>query len=207
MKSFLSFVIICLLFGLATTSALAQQLQCKPCWYGFGKVQTGSSSSFSIELKNTGDKPLEITSDSVQGSAFSVGTFPLPVTLNRGARIQLPVIFTPTAQGRVSGNITLANTGEDPQLIVKIAGTGVEQTSHNVSLSWQPGDGQAVGYNLYRSTTNGGPYRKINSALDASTNYTDYTVESGLTYYYVATEVNAQGEESSYSNVAEAVIP
>jgi len=29
----------------------------------------------------------------------------------------------------------------------------------------------------------------VNTALDASTNYTDYTVVSGATYYYVATRV------------------
>jgi fibronectin type 3 domain-containing protein len=47
----------------------------------------------------------------------------------------------------------------------------------------------------------------INTSLDSSTNYTDYTVVAGDTYYYVATEVNSQGEESGYSNVAQAVIP
>jgi hypothetical protein len=32
-------------------------------------------------------------------------------------------------------------------------------------------------------------------------------VVSGATYYYVTTEVNAQGQESSYSNEVEAAIP
>jgi len=207
MRSLPPFVAAGLFCVLATASLSAQQLQCKPCWHGFGKVQVGNSSSFSIELKNDGEKPLKITSDSVQGSAFSIGNFHLPVKLRPGDSIDLPIVFTPTAPGRTYGNITLANTGEDPQLVVKVAGNGVEQGSHSVSLSWEPGDHEAVGYNVYRGTASGGPYQKINSALDASTNYTDYTVESGTTYYYVATEVNAQGEESAYSNPAEAVIP
>ena len=88
-----------------------------------------------------------------------------------------------------------------------MTGTGVAQISHNVTLSWNPGDGNAVGYNVYRGTAQGGPYQEINTALDASTNYTDSTVVSGATYYYVATEVNAQGQESAYSNVGQAVIP
>jgi fibronectin type 3 domain-containing protein len=47
----------------------------------------------------------------------------------------------------------------------------------------------------------------INTALDASTNYTDDTVVSGATYYYVTTAVNAEGQESAYSNEVQAVIP
>jgi fibronectin type 3 domain-containing protein len=60
---------------------------------------------------------------------------------------------------------------------------------------------------MFRSTVSGGPYAMINTALEASTNYTDNTVVSGTTYYYVATAVNAEGEESAYSNVVKAVIP
>ena len=53
----------------------------------------------------------------------------------------------------------------------------------------------------------GGPYTKINSNLDSSPSYTDATVQGGMTYYYAATEVNAEGQESAYSNIAEATIP
>jgi fibronectin type 3 domain-containing protein len=60
---------------------------------------------------------------------------------------------------------------------------------------------------VYRGAAQSGPFSEINTALDSSTNYTDYTVVSGDTYYYVATEVNAQGEESAYSNEVRAVIP
>jgi len=53
----------------------------------------------------------------------------------------------------------------------------------------------------------GGPYSKINSALEASNAYTDNTVAAGQTYYYVATAVDGSGNESGYSNQAQAVIP
>ena len=88
-----------------------------------------------------------------------------------------------------------------------VDGYGVAPASHYVDLSWEPGDGNAVGYNVYRGTAQGGPYEQINIALESSTNYTDSTVVCGTTYYYVTTEVNAQGQESGYSNVAKAVIP
>jgi fibronectin type 3 domain-containing protein len=47
----------------------------------------------------------------------------------------------------------------------------------------------------------------INTTLDGTTTYTDSTVSSGQTYYYVATAVDDNSEESGYSNEAQAVIP
>lgn len=195
------------LFGIGAIPVLAQQLDCQPCRHGFGKVQTGNSKSFNINLTNSGKRSLKITADSVQGSEFAVGTFPLPMTLKPGKSVQLPLIFTPTTVGRVTGSVTLANTGNDSELELKLAGTGVDQGSHSVSLSWQPGDQNWVGFNVYRSTVDGGPYTKINSNLDSSPSFADTSVQAGMTYYYAATEVDAQGQESAYSNIAEATIP
>jgi fibronectin type 3 domain-containing protein len=95
----------------------------------------------------------------------------------------------------------------DSPTVIQVSGTGVALGSHSVSLTWNTGDGNAVGYNVYRGTAQNGPFQQINTALDASTNYTDTTVSSGTTYYYVATEVNAQGQESGYSNEVMAVVP
>ena len=60
---------------------------------------------------------------------------------------------------------------------------------------------------MYRAGQSGGPYTKINSGLDANTAYTDGSVVGGQTYYYATTAVNSNGQESSYSNLAPAVIP
>jgi hypothetical protein len=305
-------IVSSLFFWLAPAPAWAQELQCAPCTHAFGKIQIGSSSTYSIQLSNVGTKTLRIGSKSKQGSAFSFGTFPLPVKILPGASIQLPVIFTPTAEGYTTGvfilvsndpnsplNINVHGRGvssSSPQLgvspatlnfgnvtvgssaslqatltasnaavtissdqslssefvilglnlpvtipagqsipvtiqftpnasgtgsskagfisnaansptVEQLTGTGVMQGSHSVDLSWDPGNGNPVGYNVYRGTAKAGPFQEINTALDASTSYTDSTVVSGATYYYVATEVNAQGQESAYSNVAQAVIP
>ncbi len=57
---------------------------------------------------------------------------------------------------------------------------------HSVALNWA---GSATCgtclYNVYRSTTMGGPYTKINSFPTSSTSYTDSSVVGGSTYYYV----------------------
>ena len=92
------------------------------------------------------------------------------------------------------------------------SGTGVNFTSQtatysSVVLSWTASTSPVVGYNAYRSTISGGQYTKLNSSLIATTSYTDQTVQSGSTYYYVATAVDSQGNESSYSNQAVATVP
>jgi fibronectin type 3 domain-containing protein len=63
------------------------------------------------------------------------------------------------------------------------------------------------GYNVYRSPKPGGPYTKINPAINPTTDYQDGGVQSGATYYYVSTAINSSGTESTYSNQTQAVIP
>ena len=70
---------------------------------------------------------------------------------------------------------------------------GVEQ----VVLSWQPSS-NAIGYNVYRSATNGGPYTFV--ANVATTNYDNIQLAgNGTTYYYVVTALNSLAGESGYS--------
>jgi fibronectin type 3 domain-containing protein len=79
---------------------------------------------------------------------------------------------------------------------------------HLVNLSWNADNSpDVVGYNIYRSITSGGPFSKLNAQLNPSTTYTDGSVVSGQTYYYVTTALNSAGMESAYSNETQAVIP
>jgi fibronectin type 3 domain-containing protein len=81
---------------------------------------------------------------------------------------------------------------------------------HRVILHWNPSKPTAgvtvTGYNVYRSTTPGGPYVKL-APLVADPTYTDWLVTSGRTYYYVVTAVDSVGHESNYSEAAVAAIP
>ncbi len=78
---------------------------------------------------------------------------------------------------------------------------------HSVNLNWNPSTSQVMGYNVYRGSTAGGPYAKLNSSLDPSTAFTDSTVASAHTYYYVTTAVNSSGVESGYSNQVQVAVP
>jgi fibronectin type 3 domain-containing protein len=84
---------------------------------------------------------------------------------------------------------------------------GVAPTQHSVSLSWTDTNSGTAGYNVYRGNASGGPFTEINSGLDTTTAYSDTSVTAGQTYYYVATAVNESGEESAYSNEAQAAVP
>jgi fibronectin type 3 domain-containing protein len=78
---------------------------------------------------------------------------------------------------------------------------------YSVDLSWNPSNSVVIGYNLYRGTVSGGPYARLNPSILSGTTYTDSTIQSGTTYYYVSTSINSDAEESSYSNEASAAIP
>lgn len=80
--------------------------------------------------------------------------------------------------------------------------------SYSVSLSWAASSSTGIaGYNVYRSSTSGGPYTQLNSSLVATTSFTDTSVAAGGTYYYVTTAVNTSNDQSAYSNQAQATVP
>ncbi len=64
-------------------------------------------------------------------------------------------------------------------------------SSLRINLEWGASHG-ATGYNVKRSTTPGGPYTTV--ALTSDTRYSDAALIHGVTYYYVVTAVNANGE-------------
>jgi fibronectin type 3 domain-containing protein len=78
---------------------------------------------------------------------------------------------------------------------------------HAVALSWSPSSSDDISYyKVYRGTVSGGPYSLLTNDV-SSTSYTDPSVQSGSTFYYVTTAVDSTGEEGAYSNQAQAVIP
>jgi hypothetical protein len=82
-------------------------------------------------------------------------------------------------------------------------------TCHPTILKWTASTSQNVaGYNIYRSTTSGGTYTKLNPSLVTGVTFTDGTSQPGQSYYYVATAVDTSGNESAYSSPPiPAVIP
>jgi hypothetical protein len=53
----------------------------------------------------------------------------------------------------------------------------------------------------------GSSYAKVNSAVIGGLAFSDSSVTSGHTFYYVATSVDASGTESAYSNEVSVTVP
>jgi centrosomal CEP192-like protein/ASPM-SPD-2-Hydin domain-containing protein len=183
------------------------QLAVAPTTMNFGNVTVGSNAQLNGTLSATGSS-VTVSSDNVIGSAFSFSGLSLPVTIPAGQHVQFTMTFTPQGNGGVSGSVSFSSDASNSPTVESLTGTGVPPATHSVGLSWTAStSNNIIGYNIYRGVKNGGPYGKINSVLNASTQYSDTTVSNGVTYYYVTTAVNSSNEESTHSNQAVAVVP
>lgn len=91
----------------------------------------------------------------------------------------------------------------DPNLIPPLAPTGLSAAAGDgtVWLNWNDNtEADLAGYNVYRSTTSGSGYAKINGSLVSSSAYEDSSAGNGTTYYYVVTAVDTLSNESDFSN-------
>ena len=184
----------------------AGQLGVSPSTMNFGNVAVGSNATQTGTL-TAGSSDISVTSADWNGSGYSLGGITFPVTVPANQSIQFTVTFAPQTAGSAPGSITFLSNATNSPTAEILAGTGTQQSSHTVGLSWNPSTSQVIGYNVYRGTVSGGPYTKLNATVNTSTAYTDGSVQSGKTYYYVATSVDAQNVESAYSNQTTAVIP
>ena len=194
------------LTGTGVSNSASSQLTISPSTLSFGNVTVGSTASLQATL-TASNGAVTISSDASSTSEFAITGVSLPVTIPAGQSIQATIQFTPNASGAASAQDQFISNATNSPSREQLTGTGVAAASHSATLTWQAGASGITGYNVYRGAANGGPYSQLNSSLVASTSYTDSTVVGGSTYYYVTTEVNSQGQESGYSNVAEAQIP
>jgi hypothetical protein len=175
---------------------------------GFGNITTGTSSATqNVTITNTGNSNVTISQINLSGAGYSMTGGSTPVTLSPSQNLTLTVQFSPTTAGAASGSITIISNATGSPATVALSGTGVAPVQHSVALTWNASTSTVSGYNVYRTTVSGTSYVKINSSLVAVLTYTDSTVQSGTTYYYVTTAVDSSGNESVYSNEVSAPIP
>jgi len=195
--------------GLSGTGVAATlTLNMTPTSLSFGNVTTGTSSaSENVTITNTGNANITISQISVSGTGYSLTGGSTPVTLTPSQNLILVAQFSPLAAGSVSGSISIVSNASGSPTSVTLSGTGVAPVQHSVTLSWNGSTSVVSGYNVYRSTVSGSSYVKVNTSLDSGLGFTDTTVQSGTTYYYVTTAVDASNNESAFSNEVPAVIP
>jgi hypothetical protein len=190
-----------------TGVAASLTLSVTPTSLGFGTVNTGSTAQQAVSIKNTGNSNVSISQISPSGAGFTLTGAVTPVTLAPSQILTVSVNFNPTTVGSVTGSVTINSNASGSPATVSLSGAGAVATPHSVSLTWNPSTSPVAGYNVYRSTVSGSGYSKISSGLVGSWNYTDSTVQSGQTYFYVTTAVDSSGLESNFSNEAQANIP
>jgi hypothetical protein len=162
-------------------------------------------------------------------STFSISGTITPASSGSGATVTLggaaaattttssvgAYTFTGLANGSYTVTPTSSNFTFTPgSSSVTISGankTGVNFTAaakpHSVTLSWNASTSTVTGYNVYRSTSSGTGFTKINSSLVTTTSFEDTTVKASTTYFYVTTLVSSSGTESSDSNQVSVTIP
>ena len=163
--------------------------------------ETQGTSTITVTVSNGFNSSIALSASGVPSGttvSFNPATLPAP---GSGTSIMTITVGT-TLQGTYPITVTATGGGIHQTATVNLTVTA------QVMLSWTASQSPGIaGYNIYRGTTSGGPYTKINSSLDPNTTYNDTAVQDGVTYYYVTTAVDNQGEESSYSNESSAGVP
>ena len=176
-------------------------------WSCYGGANQQWTFTNTGEIQGIGNKCLDVS-----GGGSEDGTPVIIWSCHGGANQQ----WTFTNSGEIQGignkclDVSGGGSEDGTPVIIWSCHGGANQMWNlgSVFLSWNPSTSQdVIGYNAYRSTVSGGPYTELNSTLITTTNYTDQTVQSGYTYYYVTTAVNSLGLESAYSNEAAATVP
>lgn len=189
--------------GLAASYALSVN----PGSLSFGTVTDGSTASQGFTITNTGNSNVAISGVTASGTGFSIASGAGAVTLSPNQSTTVTVQFAPSATGSATGTATILSNATNSASPVSLNGVGAAPVTHSVALNWQASTSTVTGYNVYRSSVSGSAYAKVNGSLVSGVTYADSGVQSGQTYYYVATSVDSNGNESSFSNEVSAVVP
>jgi len=193
-----------LVIALSGTAVPPGSLSESPATVFFGTVNDGASSARTATLKATSGRVV-ISSATLSNSDFKLSGVKFPLKIASGQSATVALTFTPQAAGLVTGNLKFKSNAVNAAPALALQGHGAA-AEHRVTLSWTASK-SAEGYNVYRGTTSGGPYSKINSPLETGTSYSDTTVAAGDKYYYVTTAVGSDGQESGYSSQVSVTIP
>ncbi len=192
------------------TGTGAGSVSAAPASLSFGNVAVGSSLNKTATLVANGSSSV-VKSITTTNSEFTVSGLTLPLTLNAGQSVSFTVKFSPKSTGAASASLSFATNvaGSVASQTLSGAGTSVSPSGpqHSVSLSWNDSSANIAGFNIYRGTTSGGPYTKVNGSPDAASSYTDTSVSGGKTYFYVVTSLDGAGAESKRSSEVAAVVP
>ena len=152
---------------------------------------SGNSGSYTLQndFIEGNDQSFGSTATGVTGYKPATGISEIPSAQHSGPNRQVIIGFV------VKGGIVVDDPPAAPTGLVATAG------NQTISLDWNNNtEPDLAGYNVYRSTTSGGGYDKLNVALVSTSDYVDNSVTNGIPYYYVVTAVDTNDHESGYSS-------
>jgi hypothetical protein len=128
----------------------------------FGNVIAGQTKDLVVQVQNTGNAALTVSSVSSSNARFSLANPGTPFSVGQGSFQNITVRFAPTAAGAQTGVLTLTNNDPArPSVSVSLSGTGTTASSSDVVLKVDGGvfnsqvgyaQGSAAAYFLNRLT-------------------------------------------------------
>jgi len=180
-------------------------LSANPTSLNFGNVTVGTTTTQSVELTNTGNAEVDISTVSATGTGFGV-TGGSNMILNPNQSVAVTVSFSPQTAGSASGKFVVSSNA--PTLSIPLSGTGTAPVQHSVSLAWDPSSSSNIAsYVVYRRTGTTGSFSKVGSTSSAVTTFTDTTVQGNQTYFYQVTCIDSNNLESNVDGPVTATTP
>ncbi|SFM13148.1 Pectate lyase [Paenibacillus sp. 1_12] len=177
-----------------TTSDLPQYMRVRKQWQNSSKTDVyydlGTSDGTTITWTNINGKSItdaNVLQNQTMYVGFAVGKAPISASFD-----SVTVI-----------NSYIGNT--NPTLVASLTLVAPTPTAvpadGQVALSWNNVT-NATYYNVYRSTSSGGTYTKINTSQISSTSYIDTAVTNGQNYFYIVKSANSLQESVSSDEVS-----
>ncbi len=129
-------------------------------------------------------------------------------TAPQGVPAYYQVTAVDTSNNESVRSTTASATRPDTTPPAGLTGITAAGSATGITVGWTASPAtDLAGYNVYRSTTAGGAYVKVNTAIVTGTSYSDTTAPAGATSYYQVTAVDQSGNESAKSASGNAFRP
>ena len=104
-----------------------------PATLAFGNVQVGESATADVTITSEGNATLEVSEVAISGTDLSVDAS--CGSLNQGESCTATVTFAPTAEGPVTGTLTVSsNDPDEGTVVIDITGAGVTAPEADINL-------------------------------------------------------------------------